>query len=234
MIVNRHILHCLCKAECCCLPTLYLSDFCPSGVSVTLCLRSVCIQTLVIYWSILVGVSHFHACLYHSDCDNNNNNNHFTALCLGLPRVSRYQKKHSPTHHPDHHPVFISFFHLPRFIASSLFKLRAWQSFCTTSFNVLFGLPLGLEPSTSYSIHFFTQSVSSFHSTCPCHHNLFCCRINIMSSIPSLSLTRVVSKNISKTQISKQLQYCGCYISVRAVLSLFHGLRGLPVGRNHL
>ena len=43
---------------------------------------------------------------------------------------SRYQKKHSPTHHPDHHPIFISFFHLPRSIASSLFKLRAWQSFC--------------------------------------------------------------------------------------------------------
>jgi len=40
-------------------------------------------------------------------------------------RVSRYQKKHSPTHHPDHHPVFISFFHLPRSVASSLFKLRA-------------------------------------------------------------------------------------------------------------
>ena len=47
--------------------------------------------------------------------------------------VSRYQKKHSPTHHPDHHPIFISFFHLLRSIASSLFKLRAWQSFCTTS-----------------------------------------------------------------------------------------------------
>jgi len=57
--------------------------------------------------------------------------------------VSRYQKKHSPTHHPDHHPIFISF-HLPRFIAYFLFKLRAWQSFCTTSFHVLFGLPLGL------------------------------------------------------------------------------------------
>jgi len=40
----------------------------------------------------------------------------------GTTRVSRYQKKHSPTHHPDHHPVFISFFHLPRSIASSLFK----------------------------------------------------------------------------------------------------------------
>ena len=57
----------------------------------------------------------------------------------GTTRVSRYQKKHSPTHHPDH-PIFISFFHLPQSIASSLFKLRAWQSFCTTS------LPLGLDP----------------------------------------------------------------------------------------
>jgi len=37
----------------------------------------------------------------------------------GTTRVNRYQKKHSPTHHPDHHPVFISFFHLPRSIASS-------------------------------------------------------------------------------------------------------------------
>jgi len=29
----------------------------------------------------------------------------------------------TPTHHPDHHPIFISFFHLPRSIASSLFKV---------------------------------------------------------------------------------------------------------------
>jgi len=69
----------------------------------------------------------------------------------GTTRVSRHQKKHSPTHHPDQHPIFISFFHLPRSIASSLFKLHAWQSFCTTYLHVLFGLPLGLEPSTSYS-----------------------------------------------------------------------------------
>jgi len=104
--------------------------------------------------------------------------------------VSRYQKKHSPTHNHDHHPIFISFFHLPQ----SLFKLRAWQSFCTTSFHVLFGLPLGLEPSTSYSIHFFTQSVSSFHNTCPYHRNLFGCSINIISStgIPSLSLNSLL------------------------------------------
>ena len=69
----------------------------------------------------------------------------------GTTQVSRYQKKHSPIHHPDHHPIFISFFHLPQSIAYSLFKLRAWQSFCTTFFHVPFGLPLGLEPSTSYS-----------------------------------------------------------------------------------
>jgi len=50
--------------------------------------------------------------------------------------ASRYQKKHSSTHHPDHHPIFISFFHLPWSTASSLFKLHAWQSFCTTSFHV--------------------------------------------------------------------------------------------------
>ena len=82
-------------------------------------------------------------------------------------RVSQYQKKHSPTHHPDHHPIFISFFHLLQSVASSLFKLRAWQSFCTTTFHVLFGLPLGLEPSTSCSIHFFTQSVLFSNTCCP-------------------------------------------------------------------
>jgi len=109
----------------------------------------------------------------------------------GTNRVSRHQKKHSPTHHPEHHPVFISFFHLLRFIASSLFKLRAWESFCTASLHVLFGLPLGLEPSTSYSIHFFTQSVS-FRNTCPYHCNVFCCSINIISSIPSLSLNSLL------------------------------------------
>jgi len=107
-------------------------------------------------------------------------------------RVSRYQKKHSPTHHPDHHAIFINFFCLPQSITSSLFKLCAWQSFCTTSFHVIFGLPIWLEPSTSYSIHFFTQSVSSFCTTCPYHHNLFCCSINIMSFIPSLSLNSLL------------------------------------------
>jgi len=44
--------------------------------------------------------------------------------------------------------------------------------------------------STSYSIHFFTQSLSSFRNTCPFHRNLFHCTAEItgMSSNPSLSL----------------------------------------------
>ena len=89
----------------------------------------------------------------------------------GTTQVSLYQKKHSPTHtYTDHQPSFISFLYLLWSIASSLFNLRAWKSFCTTPVQVLFGLPLGLVPPTSYSIHFFTQSLSSFHNTCPCHN----------------------------------------------------------------
>jgi len=67
----------------------------------------------------------------------------------GTTLVSWYQKKHSPTHtNPDHQPSFISFLHLLRSIASLLFNLRAWQSFCRTYLQVLFGQPLGLAPST--------------------------------------------------------------------------------------
>jgi len=81
----------------------------------------------------------------------------------GTTRVSRYQKKHSLTHHPDHHPISISFFHLPQSIASSLFKLRAWQSFSATAFHVLFGLPLGLEP-FHLIFHTFLHPISVFFS----------------------------------------------------------------------
>jgi len=68
-------------------------------------------------------------------------------------RLSWYQKKHSLTHiYHDHQSSFICFLHLLRSIASFLFNLRAWKSFCTSSIQVLFGLPLGLVPSTSYFI----------------------------------------------------------------------------------
>jgi len=65
------------------------------------------------------------------------------ALCPGLPRMSQYQKKHSPTHtHPDYQTSFINFLHLLLFIASFSFNLRAWQFSSTTSPQVLFGLSL--------------------------------------------------------------------------------------------
>ena len=117
----------------------------------------------------------------------------FNGLLSGTTRVGQYQKKHSPTY--THRTSFIIFLHLQRSMASSLFSLRAWQSSQTTSLHVLFGLSLGLGPSTSYSMHFFTQS-SSFHSTCPYQRSLFCCNTNAMSSIPSVSLSSLLGSLI--------------------------------------
>ena len=53
---------------------------------------------------------------------------------------------------PDHQTCFIVFFHLLRSIASSLFNLHVCQSLSTTFLQVLFGLPLCLDLSTSYCI----------------------------------------------------------------------------------
>ena len=127
--------------------------------------------------------SHSRQVFYHE-----NQQRQFNGLWSGTTRVGRYQKKRSPTHtHPDHRASFITFLHLQRYTASSLFNLRVWQSSRTTSFQVFFGLPLGLEHSTSCSIHFFTQSLSSFGNTWPYQRSLFCCNTNAMSSTPSLS-----------------------------------------------
>jgi len=74
--------------------------------------------------------------------------NCLTALWIlhGTNWVSQYQKKHSSTHtHRDHQSFLICF--LP--MASFLFKLRIWQSFCTISVQVFFDLPFDLAPSTS-------------------------------------------------------------------------------------
>jgi len=95
-----------------------------------------------------------------------------------------------------HQSSLICFLHLLRSTASSLFNLRAWPTFSTISLQVFFGLPLGLAPFTSYSIHFFTQSLYTFRNTCPYHRNLFRCRTEIMSSNPSLSLNPLL-ENLS-------------------------------------
>ena len=105
----------------------------------------------------------------------------------GTTWVGWYQNKHIHTHtDPDHQTSIINFLHPLWSVASSLFNLRAWQYSLTTSFQVLFDLPLGLWPSASYPIHFFTQS-SSFCNTCPYHCRPFCCNTNVMSSIPNFT-----------------------------------------------
>jgi len=87
----------------------------------------------------------------------------FTKSLILHCQVSQYQKKHSPTDtYPNHQPSFISFLHLLQSIASSLFNVHAWQSFCTTSFQVL-----GLEPSTSYFHTFLHQVIFSLHLPIP-------------------------------------------------------------------
>jgi len=50
----------------------------------------------------------------------------FNARLSGTIRVGWYQKKHSPAHtHPGQRTSFITFLHLQRSTASSLFSLRA-------------------------------------------------------------------------------------------------------------
>jgi len=102
-------------------------------------------------------------------------------------RLSVWQ--HLPTHtYHNHQSSLICFIHILWSMASSLFNLRVWQPFSTISLQVFFGLPLGLALFTSYSIHFFTKTLSSFCSTCPYYRNLFCCSTKIMWSNSSLFL----------------------------------------------
>jgi len=95
--------------------------------------------------------------------------------------------------------------------------------FCTTSFQVFFGLPLGLAPSTSYTIHFFTQSLSSFCNTCPYHRNLFCCSTEIMSSNPSLPLNSTWNLNATHPSDHSHL----CLLKCHLLLSYRPGLTSM-------
>ena len=50
----------------------------------------------------------------------------FNGRLSGTTRVGRYQKKHTPAHtHSGERTSFITFLHLQRSMASSLFSLRA-------------------------------------------------------------------------------------------------------------
>jgi len=100
------------------------------------------------------------------------------------------------------HPSWSSdiLYQLPPFTA--ILVVLFVQFTCLTVFfnnrlQVLFGLPLGLGPSTSYCMHFFTQSSSSFHSTCSYHRSLFCCNTSAVSYIPNLSLSSLLSFSLT-------------------------------------
>ena len=77
----------------------------------------------------------------------------FNSPLSGTTRVGRFKKKHSPTRTHPVHQTSITFLHLLRSTASSLFNLRAWQSFSTTSLQVLFGLSLLHTPCISSPDH---------------------------------------------------------------------------------
>ena len=139
-------------------------------------------QNISAAYLVFIRSAYLKQCRIILTCLHTHTHTHTTVyrLLSGTTRVGRYEKKHSPTHtQPDHRTSFIIFLHLQRSTASSLFILRAWQSSRTISLQVLFGLPLGLGP-------------SSFRSTCPYQRSLFCCNTNAMSSIPSLSLNSLL------------------------------------------
>jgi len=130
--------------------------------------------------SAILGHHHTHIC--------------FSALWIlsGTSWVSQYQKKHSPkTLMVINHPLSASSIYydpwhpLPApFTCLAVFFLNLSPSFLwSTSW-----------PSTlQFILHtFLHQSLSSFRSTCPYLHNLFCCSTEIMSSNPSLSLIPIL------------------------------------------
>jgi len=117
---------------------------------------------------------------------------HKTTTTIILWPFVQYYPGEEETHHPVtpiliiNHPLTVSsIYYNPQHPPSLIYMPNTL--FGTTSLQVLFGFPLGLEPSTPYSIHFFTQSLSSFHNTCPYHRNLFCCSTEIYLFLVSLN-----------------------------------------------
>jgi len=100
--------------------------------------------------------------------------------------LGRYQKKHLPTHTYPDQPTTL--YQLPP--STTIYSILPVEFTCLTVFlhnpspSPLWSTSW-FGTSTSYSINFFTQSMSSFRNTCPYHCSLLC----ITSSNPSLSLS---------------------------------------------
>ena len=113
-----------------------------------------------------------------------------TATVLG-PFVRDYPGEPVPEEKNTHPPSWSSS-NLYQFLPSTtIHSILPIQITCLTI--VLHNLSPCSLWSTSWSgalhfiFHTFLHPVSSFCNTCPNHCNLFCCSINIISSIPSLS-----------------------------------------------
>jgi len=114
----------------------------------------------------------------------------FTALWVVWDNLGELVPEESYTHSVTHTSSIIPCLLHP---SITIYGILSVQFTCLTVFfhnlsRSFLYLPLRLAPSsTSYSIHFFIQSLSSFRNTCPCHRNLVCCSTEIMSPNPGLS-----------------------------------------------
>ena len=118
-----------------------------------------------------------------------------TTTTVLRPFVRDYRGEPVPEETLTHPPSwsssnFYQLFHLLQSTTSSLFKYTAIflhnlspRPLWSTSWS---------GPLHSYSVQFFTQSVSSFRNTCPYYRNLFWCSTKIISSIPSLPLNSLL------------------------------------------
>jgi hypothetical protein len=84
---------------------------------------------------------------------------------------------------------WISLLHFTLSFTSFSDKCILFISSFMTSAQVLLGLPLGLLPSTTNSVHFLTQSSSPFLLACPNHLNLLLLHTSPIVSTPTLSLS---------------------------------------------
>ena len=110
----------------------------------------------------------------------------------GTTRVSRYQKKHSPTHHPDtssnlyqlfpsttiHSILLVQITNLAIFL-HNLFSNPLWSTSWSGALHLIFNT--FLHPISV----FFLQHM-------PIPSQPVCCSFNIISSIPSLSLNSLL------------------------------------------
>jgi len=151
--------------------------------------------------------------LYH----NNNNNNRFTALCQGLPGWAGTRR--------NTHPPSWSSSNLHQLLPSTtIHSILLVQFTCLAIFLYnLFPCPLW---STSWSgalhliFHTFLHPITSFFcSTYPYHRNLYCCSINIISSIPSLSLNSLLGTFILTLHVHLTILICARW---SATLQLYH------------